>query len=760
MRYHFFLLLFCFFAVAKHAYGQSKLVGHIYFQSSEHTPAKGVRINAKGSNEVFSKSLGEYTLVFSHLFAGDVVFPIVGEEGSITTEDGQEVELVNQKDLEYVILADNPEKTPTDIIVCPKGARDQAARNYYNIMKSSSEIELKKTKKELDALFVQQKKDYKKIESLTVKINKLESLSDSLILENAYYFASINTDNSSEREKECLALLDQGKSIQEAMQVLSAEKAAEELKESRTKERSSISELETIVRTGLLTFDFDEILNAYATIIDHFESSDKNPLVIADYYERNAMVRDQLGQYRQALNERKKVIDIREHWLKDTIHLKRATAYLNYNTSLANTGDPEQAIQYAKKGIKIRALLLEGNHQFLATSYLSLGASYSFGRQFEKALYFEKKGLQILENQSDPVLDLIAMACNNISETYLKMEDINKAVSFIERALRIRKDSLHFEWNHPYLGDTHNNLSVIYQNNRKDHQAILHGKEAIRIFENIYNAKHPKIAVAYSNLSVSYSNLGIRDTAFIYADKGLKLAKEVLSSHDSHLVAAYNNYALAQVYLSNYEEACTAQEKAIEIGKEIYPEYDVDLMNLYTLYSRILYKKEEYQKAYTIVSNLIQGMEKQGISTPYLGIHYVQLADIQIRLNQFGKAIISSKKAWGLVKHLPEDHPYYRESWDVFLVAIFKRAEYAFENGNYKEALIDFELLNSLTTNDVSIYMAGLCYAYFDEHDKAIQSFNKVLELRPGFLNANYYNEKVIETGHHFMHFKTKRKRR
>ena len=215
----------------------------------------------------------------------------------------------------------------------------------------------------------------------------------------------------------------------------------------------------------------------------------------------------------------------------------------------------------------------------------------------------------------------------------------------------------------------------------------------------------------------------------------------MLSSHDGHLVAAYNNYALAQFYLSNYEEAYTAQEKAIEIGKEIYPEYDVDLMNLYTLYSRILYKKEEYQKAYTIVSNLIQGMEKQSISTPYLGIHYVLLADIQIRLNQFGKAIISSKKAWELVKHLPEDHPYYRECWDVFLVALFKRAEYAFENGNYKEALIDFELFNSLTTNDVAIYMAGLCYAYFDEHDKAIQSFNKILELRPDFLNANYYND-------------------
>lgn len=732
----YFFTVFILVLLASKGLSQSVLIGNVYYQSSGRTPAVGVEIVAEGSNGDHSKDMGEFTLMFPVYDKGRSVNVSLG--GDMADARGKKIELVNGRELQRINLPDKAENSPIEIIVCPKGSRDLAAQKYYRIFKTSADIALANTKKELDLLLNEREKDYQKISDMIGQIGKLEQQIDSLRLyKDAFYISSINKDDASRRVLEYMRLLDEGKSIQEAREVLSPKEASEELAASTESFNNGIEELEIRAKASMSIFDYKDASMCYDTIIHYSEKMGIDRLKIASYYSDAAIVLLGNGEYSSALFFQKKAIEILEENL-DINKPYLAKCYNNISLIYQGLGLFETALKFQEKSTSLAEEFFDAKDTELAFLFCDLGFAYSNVGDYETSIQFQERGIAILEEVLDKKDLELAIPYHNLGLVYSDINQYDLAINFLNKGISIKEELLG-PWDRS-LGRSYGNIGLVYHYKGHYDSALLFKKKGILILENNLNPKHPDLAIFYDNLGATYCALDLNDSALIYQKKAIVIMEDVFDAKNPFLATTYDNIAGTYRQLRDFERSVFFYRKGISIREEISPEHPslgFSYANVALVYHYINENEtslEFYRKGITRLEKTLSPIDLN------LATVYTNISQVYLDLKQYDSAIEFQEKVISLMKlALPSNHPKQQVAIDDLINIYQKRVSVNFNKREYKSALEDFDKIQSLNGNLNFWEYIGYCHYNLEDYPQAIEAYLQYYSLSTE-VDPNFHN--------------------
>jgi tetratricopeptide (TPR) repeat protein len=170
---------------------------------------------------------------------------------------------------------------------------------------------------------------------------------------------------------------------------------------------------------------------------------------------------DRLGHLMLKLGQFNKAEDLYEILLKQkTSEGKEAHLYHMLGMIKDQQGEYPEAIEFYERSIKIKQKILSPTDPNLSSSYNNIGNVYDKMGEYSKALSYYEKALEISKKTLSPNHPDLATSYNNIGSVYSKMGEYSKALSFYEKALEIKQKTL--PPNHPSLATSYNNIGTVY----------------------------------------------------------------------------------------------------------------------------------------------------------------------------------------------------------------------------------------------------------------------------------------------------------
>jgi tetratricopeptide (TPR) repeat protein len=718
------------------------LRGKVLFQNSNFTPATGVAVagmikveKEENTNKVYSDSRGNYELQFPLARKGHPVSLSIGN----TDKTGQELEVVNEKEISLCRIPANASQE-FEIIVCPKGARDVAARKYYKILKNSAEKAYEQMQEEFRALTEAQNKDYNSIQQVADDLTKLqEQIYDSIaIYKEAMAIASINKDGVNDRVLNYLKLLDEGKSIQEARKELSISKASNDMEQGIILFRAGVKELEERARASAAVFDYKDAVVCYDTLIGKAEKLNIDQLELSGYYLEAGAYNQDNGDYQKALENAEKAVEIRER-IFESMAIEMAYAYNAIALVYKDLGMFQKALNKQKKAQIIFESSLNPNHPDLATLYNNISAIYQGIGDFKNAIENQEKALKIrAKNFKDN--RLLGTSYNNYAAIYILMGNFQESLHYLTLTLTIYESCL--EPYHPDLASVYSNLAAIYVNLGRYNDALKYQLKDIEIRESILEINHPSLGISYSNLGMIYIHLKNYGEALKQQLKAIKINESVLPQNHPQLAISYNNLATIYIFFNRLHEALEIQQKAIKIQRTVLGNNDIQLASFLNIASSILIRLEEYELAKENQLEAIKIYESNlNINHPYLSTSYHNMSNIYFLLGDYESCIFYMEKSYHtLQKSFSNDHPNTKQVFNTLLFVHKKIAEIQISNQKYSEALKSLDTVTKYQ-NDVEAWnLKGQCHYNLKQYPNTITSYQKAMEIDSTFSSKDYYN--------------------
>lgn len=717
-------------------YGQNNaLRGKVLYLSSGKTPAVGVEISGtikqgEQANTVYTTDLGTYHLVFPKAGEGQRVNLVIGDRDAGNTQ----LELVNEKEVDGCRIPANPTEE-FEIIVAKKGYRDLVAQKYYRIIRTSADLVLTQTKQELDQLFQQQEKDYEQISSMSAKIKKLKQENDSLaIYREAYRIATINKDDASARVLRYLQLLDEGKSIQEAREALSINKAAKDMGRGIGFFHAGMEELETRASASASIFDYQDAIACYDTLISYSEKLGLDPLRIADQYFQKGKYLYLDGKFNAALEFFEKTLVFQRQTLADADTQIILTTEAKGN-ALFQLGRYDESLHCHQEVLSIRKNKYQSDDIRLAPSYNNIGNVLQALGEYEQALNSHQKCVDLREK--DPATNRLDLAnsYSNYSITLYFSGKLTEAIHNQQKAINIREELL--KATDPDLALSYQNLSNFYSQLGQYEQALSLQQKAIQIQEKNLNPNHPGLVADYGNLGSIYSSLNQHEQAITFARKAALIQEEIDPLHPK-MAITYGKLGVVYRDAGQYENALTFQRKAIDLKKSLF---GFDHPRLLTTYSNIGHTHNlmgQYELALEYFWKAKHLFEENLDTTHYnLGILYSYITDTLIKLKEFDKAKKSLKKCKAILSlSFPSDHPYFSRINSGWSEIYEKEGIDHFDNGNYQAAVAAFDTVIAkngvhFDASDSVFCYLGLSHLHLSNFSEAGNCFEKAEQYAP-----------------------------
>lgn len=302
---------------------------------------------------------------------------------------------------------------------------------------------------------------------------------------------------------------------------------------------------------------------------------------IAGIYFQLGWIKDNRGEYAQALVCYKKLLEIIEHTLHPH-HPTLAYSYNNLGLVYNKMGEYEHALFFHEKALRIREQSLPPNDSNLATSYNNIAGVYLNKGEYSKALSYYKKAFNIWQEVYPPHHPDLAKCHNNIAVVYININEFSEALSHFQRAHEIEKRSL--PSNHPTLATSCNNIGALYGNIGEYSKAASYVEEALKILQRSVTPYDPQLATFYNNVASMYDKMNDHWKALFYFQTAHEIKKKTLLPNHLHLGASYNNMAGVYINIGKPQKALSYFKRAHQIFQKCLPP---DHISFATLYSNI-----------------------------------------------------------------------------------------------------------------------------------------------------------------------------
>ena len=231
-------------------------------------------------------------------------------------------------------------------------------------------------------------------------------------------------------------------------------------------------------------------------------------------------------------------------------------------------------------------------------------------------------------------------ALNNIGVGYYFLNDLEKALLFFQRSLKIRE-----KIGEPKdIVSSLNNISVIYSDWHDNEKSLEYLKKILEMYER----QDDKIEIANSllNIGVVYENMRNFDKALEYLLRSLKVYEDI--EDDEGIASAYSNIGIIFKDLSNYEKAIEHHLKSLEIREKIgdYNGVSNALNNIGIIYDELKnYDKAlEYYQLALKQSEALENHDKTANVLNNIGVIFDELKEYDKALEYYQQALTKFKK--------------------------------------------------------------------------------------------------------------------
>ncbi len=181
----------------------------------------------------------------------------------------------------------------------------------------------------------------------------------------------------------------------------------------------------------------------------------------------------------------------------------------------------EKALDYYRKALSIRELILGNEHPDTAHTYNNLASIFNNLGKYEEALKYCHMAFDIQKRMLGDEHPETALTYNNLASIFNNLGKYEEALKYCHMAFDIQKRMLGDE--HPETALTYNNLASIFNNLGKYEEALECCDMASAIQERVLKKNHPDLAYTYNNLASIFNNLGEREKALEYCEKALTI---------------------------------------------------------------------------------------------------------------------------------------------------------------------------------------------------------------------------------------------
>lgn len=255
------------------------------------------------------------------------------------------------------------------------------------------------------------------------------------------------------------------------------------------------------------------------------------------------------------------------------------------------------------------------NEVLLAKSSHRIGQVYSALSSHKKAISFYKISLKTyLQNlKTDCQHSLRSVrVCQQIAESYEKLENCPKALKYNRKALHLVL--LHLSRNHPLYASIHFNMGLLYKKMNCPNEGVDHLLTFIHLMKDHKRENHHSIAKCYNHLGLIYKAQG--QLAKACGAYQTALDKNLALYGKSHLqtAVAFNNLALVQKDLQEFCPAFDNLLNCLKIELEHFsrkdPRIETTIQALYYI-SRFCQEGEEkiFQVLNSTPGSLLESLE-------------------------------------------------------------------------------------------------------------------------------------------------------
>ncbi len=268
--------------------------------------------------------------------------------------------------------------------------------------------------------------------------------------------------------------------------------------------------------------------------------------------------------------------------LKNIPPEQQAELYLLGAEILNELGDYDKAIHLATKTINLYEQNLGKKYSNMAKAYDTIAISYKIIGDLDKALEYEKKALKLKSYLNEYE---VANLYNNISSIYWQKGELNKALEFALKSLEKFKKI--FPKDYPEIATLYNNIGTIYWQKNETDKAIEFLLKANDLFFKTIGEKNLDLATTYNNIAILYYERGEFDKAIEFANKALNIKEQILNKNNPSIATSYNNIARIYYTKGEKEKAWNYISKALKIWKKSLPPTHPQLKKAEAFYEQL-----------------------------------------------------------------------------------------------------------------------------------------------------------------------------
>ena len=360
--------------------------------------------------------------------------------------------------------------------------------------------------------------------------------------------------------------------------------------------------------------------------------------------------------------------------------LAMARCYAELASNADNAGQYNEAINYQKNVVEIRKKVLGEEHPDYAKSLNNLAYyNYNIGK-YAEAIRLETIAIDIYKNVLGEENPDYVTSLNDLAVYYYALGKYAEAIRFGTRVAEIRKKAVGEE--HSFYATSLSNLALYNSNLGNYAEAIRLGTRAMEIYKKVLGEEHPEYANSLSNLASYNSKLGNYVEAIRLGTRAMEICKNILGVEHSDYALSLNDLAAYNFDLGNYAEAIRLETRAVEILKkavgEEHLEYANSLSNLAN-YNYSLGYSDEAIRLGTLAMKIRKNI--LGEEHPDLALSLNNLAHYNYNIGNHAEAIrLETRAAEILKKAVGEEHPEYANT-------LSNLAIYNFSISNYTEAI-------------------------------------------------------------------------
>ena len=372
--------------------------------------------------------------------------------------------------------------------------------------------------------------------------------------------------------------------------------------------------------------------------------------VTLNIYEGMCFLYDKLKEYDKALEYYKILLEIEEslvyekhkslsdffaqiedNYLITTFAKRLEKSYSSLASICRKLDEDHNAVEYYKKALEIRKLLLGEEHEDVAELCDDIGYIYLGLNKGHDAVEYFKKALKIRKLLLGEEHEDVMTTCNGLGMAYYTVCEYQRSLECFENVLKIRKRIL--GESHIRTVESYGFIAFAYEGLGDYHKVLEWEKKALEIRMEIDAENQESVASSYDLIGEAYQGLREYQKALEYYEKALEIRMSVLGEEHDDTVCVYSKIGFAYEGLGEYHQALDCFKKTLEIRLKVLGENHMSTSNSYKNMASVYEKLGDCQKSLEYYEKALE------IRKVVLGEDALEVSEIYNKMNEVRKKI-------------------------------------------------------------------------------------------------------------------------